>query len=37
MRVFETHVQELKNDVLRAVAKLAWEELERGRTSLEKP
>ena len=26
MRVFETHVQELKNDVLRAVAKLAWED-----------
>ena len=24
MRVFETHVQELKNDVLRSVAKLAW-------------
>ena len=26
MRVFETSVQELKNDVLRSVAKLAWEE-----------
>ena len=24
MRVFETHVQELKNDVLRSVARLAW-------------
>lgn len=31
MRQFETHVQELKNDVLRAVAELAWEEkLETG-------
>ena len=26
MRVFETSVQELKNDVLRSVAKLAWED-----------
>ena len=25
MRVFETHVQELKNDVLRSVARLAWD------------
>ncbi|MEQ2455935.1 4Fe-4S dicluster domain-containing protein [Flavonifractor hominis] len=26
MRVFETNVQELKNDVLRSVAKLAWDD-----------
>ena len=31
MRVFETHVQELKNDVLRSVAKLAWaDDLQTG-------
>ena len=26
MRVFETNVQELKNGVLRAVARLAWKD-----------